>query len=145
VLLGLAACRADAAPSSGVHVPATWRAMPELAAAVASGGHAAAGEAWGDPAAGCYAAWLAVRGEAVGADAILAEVRRDAPGITLTDVVKPQGPGKLAFSFERAPYHGRVRATVASDGEIAALACFWNDREAAACALACTSVLGSLP
>jgi hypothetical protein len=164
IVIGLVACRAEAAPGSGVHVPASWRALPELAAAVASAGHASASEAWGDPAAGCYATWLAVVGAPVAADAILAEVQRDAPGITLTDLVEPQGPGKLAFAFDytalpsgsaaghsgavigdRAPYRGRVRATVAGDGAIAALACFWNDREAAACAVACTGVLGSLP
>ena len=145
IVIALAACRAEAAPGSGVHVPASWRALPELAAAVSSASHASAAEAWGDPAMGCYAAWLAAKGETGDADAVLAEVQRDVPKIALTDIVKPQGAGKLALSFERAPYRGRVRATLATGGSITALACFWNEREPSACALACTGVLGSVP
>ena len=136
-VIALVACRADAAPGSGVHVPATWQALPELAQAVASAGH--------EPAMGCYATWLTLRGAPAAPDAILAAVQHDVTGLALTDVVKPEGAGKLTFAFERAPYRGRVRATVAPDGGIAALACFWNDREPAACAVACTGVLGSRP
>jgi hypothetical protein len=51
--------------------------------------------------------------------------------------------GVLAFAFDKAPYQGRVRATL--DGKtVSALACFWNEREPAACEAACTALIGSL-
>jgi hypothetical protein len=51
----------------------------------------------------------------------------------------------LSLAFERAPYHGKLRAQLAKDGAITALACFWNDREPAACAAGCTAMIGSMP
>lgn len=144
VVVALAACRAEAAPTSGVHVPASWQALPELASAVAGAVKPEAVEAWGDPAMGCYATWIALHGGAPDPDRLLAELSKDAAGIAVTDIVKPEGAGKLSLTFERAPYKGRLRATLATDGGVAALACFWNAREPIACEQACTGVLGSL-
>ena len=128
IVLALCACRAEAAPP-GVVVPAGWRALPELAKAV--GGDAA----WGEPAMGCYAATLSMKGTATADDV--------AKAMAITDVVTPDGDGVLAFAFGKGAYHGRVRARIASGTTTAAL-CFWNEREPAACDAACTQLLGSL-
>jgi hypothetical protein len=50
----------------------------------------------------------------------------------------------LSLTFSRALYRGKLRATLAKDGKIAALACFWNNREPVACDQACTSMIGSM-
>jgi hypothetical protein len=137
MLFALAACTAEAAPG-GVTPPAGWMPLPQLASAAKAqidGSHA---QAWGDPAMGCYAATLtfAQRGTT---SALVADVQKT---VTVRDVVAPTTPaGVLAFSFEKAPYKGRVRAML--DGKIVnALACFWNEREPAACEAACTALIG---
>jgi hypothetical protein len=48
----------------------------------------------------------------------------------------------VTFGFERAPYHGTLRAELASTGAVSALACAWNAREPAACEAACVALLG---
>lgn len=155
----LAACAptADAAPTSGLTPPAGWVALPQLAtattAAIAADHVALVGsEAWGDLARGCYAAWVAVRGRGAAADVmatqLLASVRNDVTGIAIRDLVQPAAGtdhGTLSFAFDRATYHGRLRAELTTNqGSIVALACFWNQREPTACAGACTSLLGSM-
>jgi hypothetical protein len=72
-------------------------------------------------------------------------------GIAVTDVVKPTlttGPasdsGVLSLAFARAPYRGRLRAQIGKTGAYAVLACFWNEREPAACEAACTQLVGSM-
>ena len=158
MLFALAACTADAAPGSGVPVPpgvtppfappvgsmvtppAGWMPLPILASAARTQIDGARAEAWGEPAMGCYAATLtfAQRGAT---SALLADVQKS---VSVHDVVAPTTPaGVLAFAFEKAPYKGRVRATL--DGKtVTALACFWNDREPAACEAACTGMIGSM-
>ena len=132
IVLALCACRAEAAPA-GIAVPAggrlavppSWHELPELAKAV--GGDAA----WGEPAMGCYAAQIAMKGRAKPPD-----------GFAITDVVAPDGDGVLAFAFAKDAYHGRVRAKIA--GDTRAMLCFWNEREPAACEAACTQLLGGV-
>lgn len=172
MLVLLAACgSSDAAPGSGVAVPpgvtppfmppkaaiatppAGWIAIPSIATAAidalgggptATNGASAArgavtGDAWGEPAMGCYA--VAVGFAAHDAKALLADVKA---AVTVRDVVEPPAQGGvLAFAFDHGPWQGRVRAIIAT-GEVTALACFWNDREPAACEAACVGVLGSL-
>ena len=155
MLVALAACGAsDAAPGAGSAVPpgvtppfmppkaaiATpppgWIAIPSVASAARG---AVTGDAWGEPAMGCYA--VAVSFAAHDAKALLAEVRAS---VSIRDVVEPPAQGGvLAFAFDKAPWQGRVRAVIAT-GEVTALACFWNDREPVACEAACVGVLGSL-
>ena len=164
MLVGLAACSAsNAAPGAGSAVavppgvtvpfmppkaaiatpPAGWIAMPGVASAAieALGGAAAkvTGDAWGEPAMGCYA--VAVGFAAHDAKALLADVKAQ---VSVRDVVEPPAAGGvLSFAFDKAPWSGRVRAIMAT-GEVAAVACFWNDREPVACEAACVGVLGSL-
>jgi hypothetical protein len=50
----------------------------------------------------------------------------------------------LSLGFDRGIYRGMLRATLAKDGGIAALACFWNQREPAACEQGCKGLVGSM-
>ena len=71
--------RADA-PRAEVTPPAGWRALPKVAAAISDGAKAdgvtiEASLAWGDPARGCFATWLALRGSgAATADQVVASL-----------------------------------------------------------------------
>lgn len=159
LLVALTACRAsEAGPTSGLAVPAGWRAMPELATAATDAAKAAkitvdGVEAWGEPSRGCYGAWMALRGDA-GAPELLGEklvmaVSGDPAlaGITVTDIVKPAkdaDAGVLSLSFARGAYTGRVRAQIARTGAYAVLACFWNQREPVACESSCGQLVGSM-
>ena len=128
--------------------PAGWIAMPSLASAAleALKPARANGDAWGEPAMGCYAVAVtfAARGTApVVAKALRAQVEAVMP---IRDVVEPAAgasDGVLAFAFEKAPYHGRARVAIAGPG-VTALACFWNAREPAACEAACTGLVGRM-
>lgn len=143
------------------------------AAARADGIAIDAADAFGEPARGCYAVRLALHGPAAaapvladqviagllaasGPPAAAAATPRAAPGardasanrpgaISISDVVKPTGAdGVLAFAFARPPYHGRVRAEL-GHGQVAAIACFANQREPLACDAACTRLLQDAP
>jgi hypothetical protein len=65
--LALSACRAsEAGPTSGLTPPADWKPLPDLATAVTEAArltsiNVEAIETWGEPARGCYAAWMALR------------------------------------------------------------------------------------
>ena len=153
-LLALAACGSpDALPAqperrSSIRPPATWQALPAIAqsaraAARAPGVAVEGSEAWGEPAMGCYAAWIALRGSTDTAEQ-LAERIRD--GLGAAGIVAANDPGDgLAWTVERAPYRGRLRARIgADDGGIEALACVANEREPAACAAACAPLVEAL-
>ncbi|MCX5745253.1 MAG: hypothetical protein NT062_22480 [Proteobacteria bacterium] len=151
-LAGCASAASQPAPptrTSGLGVPAGWQALPELATAVGTAARAdgvvvEGSEAWGEPARGCYAAWIALRGSdaALGiVDDVLAGITREQ--ITVSEVVRPTGDGLLALAFARAPYRGTLRARL-EHGRIVALACFANDREPASCAAACSTLLGGV-
>lgn len=156
-LAALAACRAsEAGPTSGLTPPAGWKPLPELATAVTEAAKSTsinieAIETWGEPARGCYAAWMALRAAsgapAAMADPMLASLSAELPGLTVTDVVKPDpkvpDAGVLSLSFTRPPYRGKLRAPIAKTGAIGVLACFWNVREPAACEAACNQLMGS--
>jgi hypothetical protein len=145
--IACAACgRSEAAPSQ-LQAPAGWRSAPELAKAAsdAAGSAATASEAWAEPARGCYAVWLALHGAAASSDAaadqLLAGVQK--LGVTARDIAKGK-PGELAFGFDKSPYRGRMRALLATNGDVSALACMWNEREPKACETACGAMLGAL-
>jgi len=155
----LIACRAsEAGPGSGLTPPAGWQAQPSLAnaattAAKNDGLTVAGAEAWGEPARGCFAAWIAMSGSGgapdVMADQLVRGLSADPAlgGIVVRDVQKPapnQKVGVLTLAFEHTRYHGKLRAALNADGKITALACFWNQREPATCERACTALLGSM-
>ncbi len=156
-IAALAACRAsEASPTSGLTPPAGWKPLPELATAVTEAAkptsiNVEAVEAWGEPARGCYAAWMALRGAsgtpAAIAETMLASLSAELPGLTVTDVVKPDpkitDAGVLSLSFTRPPYRGKLRVPIAKTGALGVLACFWNVREPVACEAACAQLMGS--
>jgi hypothetical protein len=143
----LAACNAsDAAPPPVAPpdppiatVPDGWVPLPALELA-ARGVTGTPTDAWGEPAMGCYATSLTLpeRGK-VGA--LLDDVKKS---VTVSDAVVPSAAGGvLSFAFAKGEYKGRVRANL--DGKnVTALACFWNQREPAACEAACTAMIGSM-
>lgn len=174
--VALVACSAAGAdPAGSSHErgarPAGWKQLPAIAAAVEAGARGDgvvvdAVDAWGEPAVGCYAVWLALHGgtsdSRVLADQILVGLARvgqrppeiaggarpaQAPpaAIAVGELTMPSAPeGVLAFAFTRAPYRGRVRAQL-GHGRIAATACFANQREPGACDAPCASVLRGAP
>jgi hypothetical protein len=161
----IAGCsRAGAAPEqvSGLTPPAGWQALPEIAAAaraaIGAGAPVDGAEAWGEPAMGCYAVWLAIRAsgaaEAIGKQVVAGFIGAAAGSgagaparggtMILKDVAAPSGDeGVLALAFERGDHRGRLRARLGG-GRIAALACFANQREPLACETACTALLGGI-
>jgi hypothetical protein len=169
--VALAGCgRAGAAgeQTSGIATPAGWQALPQIAAAAkeALGARAVidGAEAWGEPAMGCYAVWLALRAEgsaeAVGKQVIdgftaagsagsaggagSAGDPANAAALVVRDVAAPAGDeGVLALAFERGEHRGRLRARLGG-GTIAALACFANQREPGACEPACAKLLEAI-
>jgi hypothetical protein len=151
----LVACRAsEAGPGSGITPPPGWQAMPSLAtatsdAAKADGVVVDGAEAWGEPARGCFGAWLGLRAGARAPDAMVDALVKSlaAEKIEVRDVVKPAAgaiAGTMSLVFEQAPYHGKLRGQLLKDGHMTLLACFWNDREPVACETACTQLVGSL-
>jgi hypothetical protein len=154
-LAALVACRAsEAGAGSGLTPPAGWQAMPSLAtaasdAAKADGVVVDGAEAWGDPARGCFGAWLGLEAGARAPDAMVDALVKTlaAEKIEVRDVVKPAAgaiAGTVSFVFEQAPYHGKLRGQLLKDGHMTLLACFWNEREPVACETACTQLVGSL-
>jgi hypothetical protein len=158
-IAALAACRSsEAGPNSGLTPPPGWSSLPNLATAASDAAKAGAikvdgVEAFGDPARGCYAAWIAMHDGAGAPDAMADQLVRGLSvdptlwGILVRDVQKPApgaATGVLSLGFERGTYRGMLRATLAKDGAIAALACFWNLREPAACEAACKGLVGSM-
>jgi len=139
------------APASGPALhsnlapPAGWQALPSLAAAARQTTADIAGsEAWGDPARGCYATWIALHGGGGALDKIADQlVKSLGAKATVRDVAKP-APNILTASFEHGDYHGKLHAQLATSGDLTALACFWNPREPAACEAACVKLLGSM-
>jgi hypothetical protein len=140
--------------------PAGWKPLPAIASAVraaatADGVAVDATDAWGEPARGCYSVSIELHGALHGApadapalaDQVLASL--PAPitspgGGELSELVRPSGPdGILAFRFASPPYRGRLRARLGR-GRIAAVACFFNQREPLACDAACTGVLAAV-
>ena len=137
--------------ASGIHPPAGWQALPSVAAAArtaaGAGGVTVDGvEAWGDPAMGCYAVWLALHGAGGGPEALAEQILAGlaAEKVTASEVVQPGSEPVLVATLERAPYRGKLRARL-GDGRISALACLANPREPLACAAACAPLLGAVP
>jgi hypothetical protein len=147
--------------TSGIKPPAGWTLQPEIAAAAktALGKATVDGlEAFGEPAMGCYAVWMSVRGSGKAKDLAEQLVRglvepkpdknekKKPPKRTLEikDVVKPTAEeGIFSLGFESPPYKGRLRARLGK-GKITALACFASQREPATCETTCTALLGTV-
>lgn len=162
----LAACdAAGAAPGSvsGLQGPAGWQGLPDVAKAAQHELGATVTvegvEAWGEPARGCYAVWIAVASGGTAeqlAEDVIAGLANPTPAIgavgisaparsvTLRDVTKPVGAdGVLRLAFEQGGYRGKLAAKLGS-GRIVALACFANQREPASCEPGCTALLGAI-
>jgi len=148
-LAGCAAADAQPTAASGIKPPAGWvtLAAAATAARMATGARGVTvdgAEAWGEPAKGCYALWIAFHG----GNATAAELSREildglaAEHITVTQETAPEG--MLALGLERSPYQGGLRARL-FDGRVTALACVANRREPATCVAACKTLLGALP
>jgi len=146
------ACRrTEAAPiAAPAAAPAGWKGAPELAKAAADAAKTdavkvASSEAWSQPAMGCYGVSLRLTGGAAAidraADQLVASVQHS--GVIATDIVKPGAGdrGMLSLGFTKAPYQGTLRAELVKTGEVAAVACLWNQREPKACAAACGKLL----
>jgi hypothetical protein len=150
LLVACSAAGAEPASRGAGAPPAGWTQLSPIAAAAAAAAKAEgvtvdAVDAWGEPALGCYAVWLALHGGTAGAAALADQVLGSLPGVSLDELAKPGAPdGVLAFAFARPPYRGRVRAQL-GDGRIAVVACFGNHREPIACEAACTRVLEGGP
>jgi len=134
--------------ASGLTPPAGWQALPEIATAVGAAARAEGvtvdgAEAWGEPAMGCYAAWVSLHGDGATSQQVMKGLEE--AKLTLEDVVKPElgDDGLITLGFERAPYRGHLRVRVAAPA-LTVLACFANAREPAACELACAPLLGAL-
>jgi hypothetical protein len=145
----LVACSsAEAQPPdiSGLTTPSGWQSLPALATAVSTAAKATGvtitgSEAWGEPAIGCYAMWIALRGTGT----TVAQVFKglDAAGIVPKDFIKPTTEyGQISLSFERGEHRGRLRVHT-GDGRLSAIACFANAREPASCEAGCKSLLGA--
>jgi hypothetical protein len=158
-IVALMACRSSEAGSgSGLTPPVGWTALPSLATAASDAAKAGkilvdGVEAWGEPARGCYATWIALRGSGGPADAMATQLVKSLSaepalaGIVVRDVVPPAAgskTGTLSLAFERGVYRGKLRANLGTDGKLAVLACFWNLREPIACEQACNGLLGSM-
>lgn len=157
----LAACDpAGAAPSpaSGLAAPAGWQALPPMAQAardsLGSGITIEGVEAWGEPARGCYAVWLAAStaGDATklaedflgGLTSLSGSTGSASSGLVVRDVVKPTAAeGLLHLQFTREAFTGKLAARLGG-GRIDALACFANRREPGSCESACTTLLGAI-
>ena len=147
MVAGLAACSSAAAQPeqrSGLQAPTGWQALPAVAsaarmAASSTGVNVEGAEAWGEPAMGCYAVWIAIAGGTSDELAEQIEAGLAAEQIKVTDVK----PGEvLAMTVERAPYRGQLLAR-AGDTGVSALVCFANQRERAACEATCTTLLAT--
>ncbi|HET7501577.1 MAG TPA: hypothetical protein VFK02_11255 [Kofleriaceae bacterium] len=154
-LVACSAAGAEPGPAGDAGpLPPSWKPLPAISAAVraavAAGGVAIdVVDAWGAPASGCYAVRVALHGGGRDAPALADEVLggfaaagATGPGaIAIREVAKPTtADGVLAFTFDRPPYHGRLRAHLGA-GRVQALACFENQREPAVCEATCTRVL----
>ena len=159
MLIALASCAAsEAAPSptaSNIAAPKGWIADPALAktAATAATGDKVSvlgSDAWSDGGRGCYAIWLDLSGAAgpvdAAADGLIAAMSKELTGVKIRDrqTPVPGETGTLAFAFDKAPYHGKLRAELTKTGEIRALACMWNQREPKTCETGCTVLLGAV-
>jgi hypothetical protein len=156
ILLVATACRAAdadegaaAKTASGLTAPAGWRELPALAssaraAATAPGTSVDGVEAWGEPAMGCYAVWLALRGATGGGDDAARQVVDGLTTARFTLSESRTNGREVSVELERAPYRGALQVRV-GDGALTALACVANERERPACAAACATLLGAAP
>jgi hypothetical protein len=159
MLIALASCAASeaapppAASASNFAAPKGWAVDTALAktAATAAGGDKVTvlgSDAWSEPSRGCYAIWIDLAGGAVPIDAAADQLiaAMTTQKATLREIQKPAAgdAGTLALAFDRAPYHGKLRAELVNTGEVRALACMWNQREPKACEAGCAGLLGAM-
>ena len=160
-LLLLAACdRAEAQPApvpaarveplaTAPDLPDGWQPIPEIAdaavqAAIQAGGAAVrvGGQAWGDPAMGCYA--LVLRIEPVGSTSVEA-LTRALGGLKLTRMA---GAGANRYEMLDGGLHGDVTVEVVGPTggtpRYGAVACLGGDRLPLQCARDCAAITAAL-
>ncbi len=153
--MACSAAGAEPAPGGAAAVPAGWRPLPAIATAAAAAAAKLDGvivdgaSAWGDPARGCYAVQLGLRGGTAAITELADQVLDGLAGskaagsgaVSFGEVIRPAASGDtLSFTFARPPYRGRLRARL-GEGSITALACFGNQRDPARCDAACARML----
>jgi hypothetical protein len=126
LLAGCSAADAQPSTTSGLTPPAGWQPLPAVAtaarvAAGAPGITVDGAEAWGEPAMGCYAVWIALHGGNAGPDELT------------KDIVDGLATEKINATVERQPgrLHGGEGACAGCalvDSQITALACVANQR-----------------
>ncbi|MBA2544087.1 MAG: hypothetical protein H0V17_30870 [Deltaproteobacteria bacterium] len=134
--------------ASGLTAPAGWQRLEpaETAAKLAAAAPnvtVAGVQAWGEPALGCYALWLSLRGSGGDADSIARDVIEGLRSAKFTVTDQPVADGVLELGLDRAPYKGRLRARV-GDGQVTGLACVANQRDPVSCETGCKSLLGAI-
>jgi hypothetical protein len=134
--------------ASGLTPPASWiRLEPaETAAKLAAAAPditVTGAQAWGEPALGCYALWMSLRGGGGDAETIAGDVIAGLGMARFTVTEQPVTDGLLELGLERAPYKGRLRVRV-GDGQVAGVACVANQRDPAACEAGCKALLGAI-
>lgn len=147
-LVGCGSAGAQPDRVSGLVAPAGWQRLEpaETAAklaATAPNVEVDGVQAWAEPALGCYALWLSLRGSGGDAEAIARDVVAGLTAAKFTIDDKPVAEGILELGIERAPYRGRLRARL-GEGRLAGVACVANQREPSACEAGCASLLGAL-
>jgi hypothetical protein len=157
-LAGGACGAAEAQPeqTSGIRTPAGWQELPAVATAARmalaeTGARIAGCEAWGEPAMGCYAVWLATGG--AGTPDELARqilVGLAAEQIETAEVVQDGDRLEAAITRpgsaepRRTAYRGRLHARLGGGGGgVAALTCVDNGRESEGCRAACTTLFAT--
>lgn len=152
LVAGCNAARAEPELAPEVRVPAGWQELPGIASAARMAAGAAGVTvdgvaAWGEPARGCYAIWIALHG-AAGTPAQLRQQVLDSLAAEQLAVRDVRDGERLALAIARpardggVAYRGRLEARF-GDGRVAALACVGNEREPAACDAACKPVLAT--
>jgi hypothetical protein len=170
--VGFAAVAAGASPRPvsepwfQAELPATWRALPELAEASQQGAAEHADDArlvletraWGDPAAGCFAVAQHALMPSGGSSRDLHDSLRDSlgdddeeegPALTVRDYrfedLDSRAESTLSFSLGPMQGLARVVSTRDASGMVRAVAasCFYNDREPERSAQRCQRLLST--
>jgi hypothetical protein len=146
-------------PRHGIDVPADWKELPEVAATAVTAARNVRedllvhGHAWGEPSRGCYLAVVELHGKRRDTIPTLKKELEAAVGegveITAwTSSPDAEDSSQIEARFTGKGFTGQLRAQLILDrqriGHALAAACFYNDREPAACENACTPLLAML-
>lgn len=145
-------------PRHGIDVPADWKELPEVAAAAVAAARGILedvvthGHAWGEPSRGCYLAVVELHGKRRDSIASLKKELEATVGAGVEITGWTSSPDAEDSSEVEARFtgtlSGQLRAHLVLDRQriphALAAACFYNDRQPAACENACTPLLAML-